>query len=84
MKLFSQMFSLDKSDFWKGLYVAVIVVVLGALQQMVTAHGVDFSSYDWASILDIAWKAGVAYLMKNMLSDDKGQPLGVASLPKSR
>lgn len=81
---FSKMFSLDRSDLWKGLYVAIATVVLGALQQMVTAHGLDFASYDWLSILDIAWKAGGAYLIKNFLSDVQGNPLGIASLPKSR
>ncbi len=81
---FSKLFSLDKSDWWKGLYIAVITVVLGALQQMVTAHGLDFASYDWASILDIAWKAGGAYLLKNFLTDKDGNPLGIASLPRSK
>lgn len=80
----SKLFNLKTADWWKGLYVAIVVVVLGALQQMVTAHGIDFASYDWASILDVAWKAGGAYLLKNFLSDENGNPLGYSSLPKSK
>ncbi len=81
---FSKLLTLEKSDWWKGLYVAVIVVVLGTLQQMVTAHGVNFADYEWHTILDVAWKAGGAYLLKNLLSDEQGKPLGIASLPESR
>jgi hypothetical protein len=82
--MLSKLFKLDRDDLWKGLYVAIVTVVLGSLQQMVSAHGIDFASYDWASILDVAWKAGGAYLMKNLLTDGNGNPLGIASLPKSK
>ena len=67
---------LNFNDLTKGLTVAVIVVVLGALQQMVSSHGLDVASYDWGSILDIAWKAAGAYLAKNLLSTEDGKVLG--------
>ena len=67
---------LNFSDISKGLVVAVAIVVLGGLQQMVTAHGFDFASYDWSSLFDLAWKAFVAYLSKNLLTDENGKVFG--------
>lgn len=78
----SKFFRLNREDFWKGLYVAVVVVVLGTLQQMASSHGFDFAHYEWASILDVAWKATGAYLAKNLLSDGSGNPLGMATFKK--
>lgn len=72
----SNLYSLASIDWTKGLVVAVIVVVLGALQQAFQSHGLDVASFDWASILDVAVKAGVAYLAKNFLTDKKGRVLG--------
>jgi hypothetical protein len=67
---------LNVHDVVKGLSLAVIIVVVGAIQQMLTAHGLDFASYDWGGILDLAWKAAIAYLAKNFLSDSNGLVLG--------
>jgi len=67
---------LNLGDLSKGLVVAVLVVVLGAIQQALSAHGLDFATYDWAAILDVAWKAAVAYLGKNLLSNDEGKVFG--------
>ena len=63
-------------DLVRGLVVAVLVVVLGALQAALTQNGLDVQSYDWNTILDVAWKAAVAYLGKNLLSDENGRVLG--------
>lgn len=70
------MFKLGQSDFIKALVVAVLVAFLGALQAALTQHGLDVVSYDWAGILDVAVKAGVAYLGKNFLTDADGKVLG--------
>lgn len=67
------MFRLNLKDLAKGLVVAVLVAGLGGLQQMLNGHGFDFGNYDWASIYDVAWKAGVAYLGKNFISDSDGK-----------
>ena len=67
---------LNLKDVSKGLVVAVLVVVLGALQQALTSHGLDVALYDWNAILDVAWKAAIAYLGKNLLSDSEGKVLG--------
>lgn len=68
----SSFLKLNLNDLLKGLVVAVGVVVLGLLQQGLQVHGLDFAAYDWAGILDVAWKAAVAYLGKNLLSDSEG------------
>lgn len=67
---------LNLKDVSKGLAVAVIVVVLGALQQGFTAHGLDVLAFDWGNILDVAWKTAGAYLIKNVLSTPDGKFLG--------
>ncbi len=66
---------LNYQDLAKGLAVAVIAVVLGALQQMVTTHGLDVASYDWNSIINLAITTGGAYLTKNLFSS-KGKLFG--------
>ena len=75
-KNMSTFLKLNLSDVSKGLVVAVIVAILGILQQMFTEHGLAFAMFDWAGILDVAWKAAVAYLGKNLLSDQNGRVLG--------
>lgn len=72
----SKMFSLDLKDVAKGCVVAVLAVVLGAIQQAVSAHGIDVGSYDWASIGKLAAGAAGSYLLKNLLSDEDGKVFG--------
>ena len=72
----SNFLNLNLKDLAKGLGIAIIAVVLGALQQALTDHGFDFGSYDWAGILDLAWKAAGIYLTKNLLSTPDGKLLG--------
>lgn len=67
---------LNLKDVAKGLAVSVIVVVLGMVQQSFKDHGLDVASFDWAGILDVAWKTGAAYLVKNYFSDEKGKLFG--------
>jgi Na+-translocating ferredoxin:NAD+ oxidoreductase RnfE subunit len=72
----SKFLRLNLKDFGKGLIVAVLIVVLGALQEALGAHGLDFGAYNWVGILDVAWQAAAAYLVKNALSDEEGKVLG--------
>ena len=72
----SDLFRLKLNDLTKGLVIAVLAVVLGAIQESLTAHGLDFASYDWAGILDLTWKVVGVYLTKNLLSDKEGRVLG--------
>lgn len=72
----SQMFKLNLSDLAKGAVVALIGAILMALEQALTAHGLDLASYDWGSILNMGIVAGVGYLTKNFMSDSQGKVLG--------
>jgi len=71
----SKPFSLNAADFAKGVALAVIVAALGGLQQLVTAHGFDFASYDWGFIANLAISAFIGYLGKNFISNEQGQVL---------
>ncbi len=73
----SSLFSLQVEDFVKGAVLAVVVAVLGAVQQTLTGHGLDFASYDWKFISDVAITAFVGYLGKNFASDNTGAVLGM-------
>ncbi len=73
---YSNFFRLDWKDFGRGLSLAVLTVVVGAIHQALTAHGYDFASYDWGGILDLAWKTASLYLGKNLLSTENGKVLG--------
>ena len=66
----SKFLRLYKSDFVKGLIVAVLAVVFGSLQQGLLKHGLDVMAYDWGGILTLAWKAAGLYLTKNFLTDE--------------
>lgn len=72
----SSMFKLNTADFAKGLALAVIVVVFGAVQQGLTAHGFDFAAYDWAGIGKIAVVTAVSYITKNFFSTQDGKVFG--------
>jgi len=72
----SNMLRLQTADFARGAALAVIVVVLGSLQQALSAHGFDFASYNWGAILNTAATAFVGYLSKNFISDGNGAVLG--------
>lgn len=72
----SSFFSLGRSDIVKGLIVAVLVALLGAVQQALIGHGFDVGAYDWATILDVSWKAGLAYIGKNLLTTSDGKFMG--------
>jgi hypothetical protein len=76
----SSFLKLDRSDLWKGLVVAVLGAVLGALQQGLTAHGLDLAAYDWSLVIDIAVSAAGAYLSKNLFSTADGHFLGMVKL----
>lgn len=72
----SKPFGLNAADFIKGAFLAVIVAILGGVEQLLTAHGFDFGSYDWGFILNLAGTAFVGYLAKNFTQDSQGTPFG--------
>jgi len=72
----SKLFSLNFNDLFKGLVTAVLAAVLAWFLQMINTPGFDWVSINWGEIARIAITAGGAYLMKNFISDSKGNVLG--------
>ena len=73
------MFTINGADFAKGIVMAVITAVLTWLLQMLDVPGFSVSTIDWGMIGRIAMTAGLGYIVKNYLSNEKGQvvtPLG--------
>lgn len=63
----STLFTLNSRDFFRGLIMAVAVPVLLIIQQSIAAGGVVFN---WPDIWKAALAGGIAYLLKNFLTDD--------------
>lgn len=74
--MISKIFTINSSDVVKGIALAVITAVIGAIQQALTTYGFDFASYDWNTIGQIAVTAGIGYIVKNYLSDENGKVFG--------
>lgn len=72
----SNFLRLNVRDIAKGFALAIITVVIGAIQQALSEHGFDFGAYDWPVIVNVAITAGVAYLAKNLISTEDGKVLG--------
>lgn len=72
----SNFLSLNMSDVAKALALAAITAFIGAVQQALTAHGLEIGMYDWGAILNVTLSAAVAYLVKNVLSDEHGKVFG--------
>ena len=72
----SQLGRLNARDFALGLIVAVLTGVITFLAQTINAPAFDYATFDWAQLVGIALSAGIAYLSKNLLSDDEGKVLG--------
>ncbi len=73
----SKLGRLNLRDFGKGLLVAVLVVVLGSIQQLIKDKGFDITGAEWIALGDVALKATLAYLAKNLLSDEDDDILGI-------
>lgn len=72
----SNLFSLGKSDFIKGLIVAILAPTLTTLASILNTPGFTFDTLDWFSLLKIGFIAGLSYLAKNFFSDSNGKVLG--------
>lgn len=72
----SQLYRLSSNDYAKGLVVAVLAALFTWLAQVVGAPGFDFATFSWMECLRIAVAAAVAYLAKNLVTDNQGTLLG--------
>jgi hypothetical protein len=81
----SKPFSLNSADAFRSLALGVALTVVVVFQQMLTTHGFDFASYDWAMILNVAITAALTQLGINFASNPERQievPLVGAVSPK--
>ena len=74
--MMSTLFRLDLRDATKGVAIAVITAVLVWLLQALNTPGFDFGSIDYAEVGRMAFAAGLAYIVKNFLTDEQGLLLG--------
>lgn len=64
----SKQFSLNLSDFWKGLILAVVVPVLKVIMDTINTGELTFN---WGAIGRLALAAILGYLLKNFLDPAK-------------
>lgn len=69
----STLLNLNIQDLAKGLIVTMLTSVLTIAYQTVSAGSLTF---DWKAIGLTALTSGLAYLMKNLLTNSEGQFLG--------
>lgn len=70
----SQFFKLKKSDFWKGLIVAILTAGVTALSTAIT-NATDFASFNWQSVVLASAGGFVAYILKNLFTNSDGEIL---------
>jgi hypothetical protein len=65
----STLFTLNTTDFIKGLLMAVLSSVITVVYQTIEAGSLVF---DWKAIGTIALTSGLAYIMKNLFTNSTG------------
>lgn len=70
-----KLFRLTWEDLAKGLIVSVLATILKAVEEAIRA-----GSFDWRTIAGSGLVAGLAYLGKQLLTDNQGQVLGKIDL----
>jgi hypothetical protein len=66
----SPIFTLNTSDFLKGLIMAVLSTVITVVYQTVEAGSLVF---DWKAIGTMALTTALAYIMKNLFTNSTGK-----------
>lgn len=66
----SSIFTLNKSDFLKGLIIAVLTAVITVAYNTVQTGTLAF---DWKAISTAAASAALAYIMKNLLTNSDNE-----------
>lgn len=66
----SPFLNLNIQDFFKGLLLVVLTSVITIIQESLTQGSLAF---DWKAIGTTALTAGLAYILKNLLSNSEGK-----------
>ena len=72
----SKPYSWNIKDLGKGAFLAVIIAVLGGLQQLRSSSGFNLGEWDWGFIMNLALTAFTGYMAKQFVSDRAGTPFG--------
>lgn len=74
----SKLLRLNFKDLGKGILVAVGIVILQLVLEALKGGGIEgLLAVDWGSMLDLAAKAGGAYLLKNLFTGEDKKVLGM-------
>lgn len=69
---------LVSSDWIKGIVITVIAAVLVSIQSALTGDsGVIFTAEFWQEVLKVAVTAGIAYLIKNLATNNQNELAGI-------
>ncbi len=74
MNIFSKLGTIKLSDWWRGLIVAVATTPLTIIYQSITATPMSLV-FDWKAILGAAMTGGIAYILKNIATGQRGNLL---------
>lgn len=72
----SAILHLTSNDWVRGAIVTVLGAVFAYLAQILNAPGFDYTSIQWGEVLKIAVLAGMAYMGKNLGTDENGKFMG--------
>lgn len=68
----SPFLSLNTKDFFKGLFVTVLTAVVTIIYKSIEVGSIVF---DWKAIGTAALSAGLAYILKNLMTNSSDQIL---------
>lgn len=71
----SKLLNLNVRDLGKGLAVAVLAAILKGVLELLNGGGLEqFGDLQvWLGVGNLAWQVGVAYLAKQLLTDEGGK-----------
>lgn len=72
----SQLFRLGWRDLGKGLIVSIATAVVLAFQAQLMDPAFSLATANYMFFAQVALSAGIAYLAKNLVSDQEGKVLG--------
>jgi len=75
-KMQTKLFRLNLRDLLKGAVTAVLTSVVAKLADWVNVPGFDILTADWSLLFTVGAVAGLGYIVKNLLTDEKGKILG--------